>query len=120
MSLKFVILILFLLKLILLNSLISAHDMTCRNQARKHFSISISNVSSFSNFNNFDDLMRVNCNQTYNTTKHVHFEPRTKMIIDKTYEFPRLIDTAHLFSIKQVFITNIKGFDVRFSIIHCR
>ena len=112
MSLKFVILILFLLKLILLNSLISAHDMTCRNQARKHFSISISNVSSFSNFNNFDDLMRVNCNQTYNTTKHVHFEPRTKMIIDKTYEFPRLIDTAHLFSIKQVFITNIKGFDV--------
>ena len=110
----------FLLNCVLLQLFFLKTAALCQNQARKqnqarHFMIEIStffNVSCFYGFDSFADLMRANCNQTYNTNEYVQFSPQTKIIVDKTYDLTRLFDRTHLEAIEQITIANLKGYDL--------
>ena len=85
----------------------------CQDQSKKHFRIDKSNenMSYFTNFNSFSDLILCS-NQTYNTTQSVKFFPHRPLLIDKTFNFSRIIDEAHLSGIHAMYLINTHGLDL--------
>ena len=67
----------------------------------------------FARFTAFSQLVLA-CNRTYNTTQMVEFVPTRRLLVDKSLQLAKLMDSAHLKSLECLILVNTKGFDLNY------
>jgi hypothetical protein len=96
----------------------------CENKTGKYFVLKEDpylkeknlTISYFQNFNKFTDL-KMNCNQTFNTTSSIQFRPNKKIVLNVNFSFAHLISLSSLRVLDTLCFSNIKGIDLNAKIV---
>jgi hypothetical protein len=92
-----------------------ANSNECLKKSSQYFNYMSHNDnltwSFLKNFKKFTDLI-LDCNQTYNITKHVILWPKDSLVIDESVQLNKVFDESKIKSIAYLNIINFKGIDI--------